>query len=162
MSIFTKIFDATAGSLIDSIAGAADRFINTGEEKDAHKLKIAALIAARDSELEQTLRVEIDAKARIIEAEMQSGDNFTKRARPSVVYLGLVAIGWNYVLLPTILRIATLFASNVDASSLDLPTQFWAVWGGICGTWFIGRTAERRAVKQGEEPNRLTRLITGS
>ena len=162
MSIFTKIFDATAGSLIDSIAGAADRFINTGEEKDAHKLKIASLIAARDSELEQTLRVEIDAKAPIIEAEMQSGDNFTKRARPSIVYVGLVAMLWNYVLIPTILRFATLFASNVDISPMDLPTQFWATWGAVCGTWVIGRSVERKAVKQGEEPNRLTRLITGS
>jgi len=162
MSIFTKIFDATAGSLIDSIAGAADRFITTGDERDAHKLKVAALIAARDSELEQTFRVEIDAKARTIEAEMQFGDNYTKRARPSVVYFGLVAIGWNYVLLPTILRLAALFTANVDFSELELPTQFWVAWGGICATWFIGRTAEYRAVKAGNEPNRLTRLITGS
>ena len=162
MSIFTKIFDATAGSLVDSLGGVVDRFITTGDEKNKFKLEAAALIASRDSELEQTLRVEIDAKARIIEAEMQSGDNFTKRARPSIVYVGLVAMLWNYVLFPTILRFATLFSANVDISPLDLPTQFWATWGAVCGTWVIGRSVEKKAVKQGEEPNRLTRLITGS
>ena len=33
-----------------------------------------------------------------------------------------------------------------------LAPQFWVAWGGICGAWFIGRTAERvssnRAVKK--------------
>jgi hypothetical protein len=162
MSIFTKIFDATAGNLVDALGGVVDRFVTTGDEKNKFKIEAAALIAARDSELEQTLRVEIDAKARVIEAEMQSGDKFTKRARPSIVYVGLAAVGWNYVLLPTVLRVATLFATNVDISPMELPVEFWATWGGVSGTWIIGRSAERRATNNGTEPNKITRLITGS
>jgi hypothetical protein len=26
---------------------------------------------------------------------------------------------------------------------LELPTEFWYVWGGVCSVWMIGRTIEK-------------------
>ena len=152
MSIFSKIFDATAGNLVGAIAGAADRFITTGDEKNAFKLEAAALVAARDSELEQTMRAELQAKERVLVAELQQGDNYTKRARPTVVYGGLVILTVNSVILPWIAH----FTGQV-VPEIQIPAIFWTGWAGIVATWSIGRTMEKRGAG-----NQVTSLITGS
>ncbi len=146
------------GGLVSSIGGVADRFIQTADEKAAFTLEVEKLIQKRDSEIEQTIRSELQAKERILVAELNQGDNYTKRARPTVVYAGLVFIGINYVLFPLIGRIANGFGLEVDTSPLaDLPTEFWVAWGGICATWSIGRSLERRG-----NQNAATRAITGA
>jgi hypothetical protein len=150
MSIFSKILGDAGKGLIDGIGGLVDRFVTTGDEKNQFKMEAAALIAARDAELEQTLRTELEAKARIIEAEMQQGDNYTKRARPTIVYSGL--------LFTLVQMVAPLFAVRIE-----VPDQFWPVWGGVCGLWIVGRSYERgaRAKSNGQPANKLTKLITG-
>ena len=151
MSIFTKIFDATAGNLIGALAGAADRFITTGDDKNAFKLKAAALVAARDSELEQTIRTELQAKERVLVAELQQGDSYTKRARPTVVYAGLGILVVNHIVLPWV----TYFTGQV-IPDIQIPAVFWGGWSGIVMTWSIGRTVEKRGAG-----NQVTSLITG-
>ncbi len=68
---------------------------------------------------------------------MQSGDNFTRRARPSVVYFGLIMIA-----LDLFLRVW----KGMEVSTL-LPQEFWIAWGGIVSTWVVGRSAEKRGVR---------------
>ena len=146
MNWLGKIFAGGAGSLIESVGNVADRFITTDDERNKFKLEVEALLQRRDSEIEQTIRAELSAKERILVAELKQGDSYTKRARPTVVYVGLAFIGANYILMPLIGRVAALFTdATIDTSPLaDLPTEFWAAWGGICATWSIGRTAEKR------------------
>ena len=146
MSWLGKIFAGGAGDLIESVGNVADRFITTDDERQKFKLDVEALLQRRDSEIEQTIRAELSARERIIVAELRQGDNYTKRARPTVVYVGLAFIGINYILMPLIGRLAALFSDvAIDTSPLaDLPMEFWAAWGGICATWSIGRTAEKR------------------
>jgi hypothetical protein len=152
MSIFTTLFSATAGKVINAAGALVDRFVQSPDEAAKMKLAFAQLIEARDSELETTIRVEMDAKARVLEAELRQGDTFTKRARPSVVYGGLLLVFLNHVVLPWIAH----FTSGAPPS-IEIPAMFWTAWGGICATWVIGRTAEKRGAG-----NRLTSLITGS
>ena len=85
MSWFAKIFNAGASSLVESIADVADRFISTGEERNAFKLQVEQLLQKSDSQIEQTIRAELSAKERILVAELKQGDAYTKRARPTVV-----------------------------------------------------------------------------
>ena len=146
MSWLGKIFAGGAGSLIESVGNVADKFITTDDERNEFKLEIEALLQRRDSEIEQTIRAELSAKERMLIAELKQGDSYTKRARPTVVYVGLAFIGLNYILMPLIGRLAGLFSdAAIDTSPLaDLPMEFWAAWGGICATWSIGRTAEKR------------------
>lgn len=146
------------GGLVSSIGGVADRFIQTADEKAAFTLEVEKLIQKRDSEIEQTIRAELQAKERILTAELNQGDNYTKRARPTVVYAGLGFIFINYVLFPFAALIATAFDAKIEVEPLaDLPTQFWAAWGGICATWSIGRSMEKRGTQ-----NAATRAVTGS
>lgn len=149
MSLLSKVFSSGIGAVVDSIAGAADTFIQTPDEKAKYKIDVEKLLQKRDSEIEQTIRAELKVKQEILVAELQQGDSYTKRARPTVVYAGLVFIGINYVLFPILSRAASFFGvEGIEAGPLaDLPTAFWTAWGGICATWSIGRSVEKRGVR---------------
>jgi hypothetical protein len=159
MSWFTRIFSAGASTLVERIGEVADRFITTDKERNDFKLQVEQLLQKRDAEIEQTIRAELSAKERILVAELKQGDAYTKRARPTVVYAGLAFIGINYVLIPLIARLALAFGmEGIDTSPLaDLPAEFWAAWGGICATWVVGRSAEKRGSR-----NRMIETITGN
>ena len=137
-------------SLVGGLIGPASQIIDdlhvSGEEKAMARLKMESLIQERESEVEQTIRKELESKERIIVAELQQSDNFTKRARPSVIYAGLVFIAWNYVVAPT-----------AGLGSFELPSEFWIGWSGIVATYSIGRSAEKRGVR-----NKMTAGITGT
>ncbi len=152
MSWLSKIFSGSVGSVVEQVGGVVDKFHLSGEEKQNFKLKLEALLQQRDSEIEESLRSELQAKERILVAELTQGDSYTKRARPTVVYAGLVFIFVNYVLVPVI---SDLFGTRMEA--FQLPTAFWAGWSGIVGTWSVGRTLEKRGAT-----DRVTRAITGS
>ena len=59
-----------------------------------------------EGELEETYRKELDARQEIIKAEMAQGDLYTKRARPTIVYAGMLFIFLVYVLVPVIAYIS--------------------------------------------------------
>ena len=149
MGFLSNLLSGGAASLVDSVAKAADRFIETPKDRQAFKLEIEKMVKERNSEIEETIRAQLQTKQAILTAELQQGDNYTKRARPTVVYAGLVFIAINYVLIPMVGKVASLFgAANVCVSPLvDLPVSFWAAWGGICATWSIGRSVEKCGVR---------------
>jgi hypothetical protein len=152
MGWLSKIFSGGAGSFVEKVGGVIDKFHLSGEEKQRFKLELEALLQKRDSEIEETIRSELQAKERVLVAELAQGDNYTKRARPTVVYAGLAFIFINYCLVPIIGR---LF--SIDMSVLPLPNAFWAGWSGIVATWSIGRSFEKRGAS-----NPVVRAITGS
>lgn len=152
MGILSNIFAGGFGSIIKGVKDIADEFHLSGEEKNSFIAKMEGLFQKRDSEIEQTIRTELNAKMEVIKSEMAQGDKFTKRARPSVVYVGLSVIVVNYCLAPII---AGFF--KVKLPTLDLPLEFWVAWGGIVSTWAIGRSAEKRGVR-----NKTISAITGS
>jgi len=158
MSFISNIFSSAGGGIIDSIGDVVDKFIETPDEKAALKIEVEKIVTERMKSADESANKEMAAKSAIVVAEMNQGDNFTKRARPMVVYAGLVFIGINYVLFPLIGRIGQAAGFSVDVTPLaDLPVEFWAAWGGICATWSIGRTMEKRG-----KSNKLTSTITGS
>lgn len=148
MSFISSILGGGAKGLLDGIGGIIDGVTTTDEERAAAKLKVQQLVASQNSEVEQTFRRELEAKERILVAELQQSDGYTKRARPSIVYSGLlIALGS---------AVAKFLGSDVDPSTL-VPVEFWYAWGGVTGTWVVGRSMEKRGVSNG-----LTKKITGS
>ena len=77
-------------------------------------MQIESLLQKRDSEIEATIRQELQAKERILVAELTQGSTFTKAARPTVVYYGLFAIFSNYTLIPCL---QWFFGSTLKPSS---------------------------------------------
>lgn len=120
-------------------------------EKQQAKLAIQELTQKRDSAV-------LDAQKAVMTAELQQGDSYTKRARPTVVYTGLAFIFLVHVAFPI-----TAFFTGRAMPELMLPEEFWWAWTGVCTAWVIGRSAEKRgaAQKQGLA-GKLTGLITGS
>ncbi|MDM7859465.1 3TM-type holin [Alteromonas sp. ASW11-36] len=151
MSWFTDLFSGSAGTIIEKVGNTIDQFHLSGEEKQQFKIELQRLMAARDSEIEQTMRKNLEARERILVAELQQGDTYTKRARPTVVYFGLVMIALNYFVVPLISQI-----TSGTPDPFPLPGEFWAAWGGIVATWAIGRSFEKRGVQ-----NQMTRAVTG-
>ena len=132
------------------------------EDRAKSEQILASALAERDK-----------AKASIMVAEMSQGDNYTKRARPTVVYGGLVMIFLNYVLFPAVGRGVVLWHTFADQFSVEqltaiadatvalpLPSHFWLAWGGIVSTWVLGRTVEKKQV--GGKIGQIAELITGT
>jgi len=130
------------GSVAELAKGLVDRFLPpaaTETERMAAQLQIQEQLERRESAV-------LDAQKGIIVAEMQQSDNFTKRARPAIVYFGLAAIGLVHVLLPMIawIYLASTGKPMDGMPQIVLPGEFWATWGGVCSIWVIGRTMEKR------------------
>ena len=147
-----KIFAGGIGSLAEKLGGVADRFIHSKDEQAQFKLDMETLLQQAGSELEQTMRTELQSKERIMVAELTQGDNYTKRARPTVVYFGLAVIAWNYSVVPFMGAVM-----EMSMPLMPLPAEFWYAWGGVVATWSVGRTMERRGAK-----NNLLTLVTGN
>ena len=164
-----KFVGNAGGGFIESTANAIDKFVTTDKERMELQIVLEKVLQARDSEIEGTIRAEAEAKAQIIVAELNQSDKYTKRARPTVIYGGLVVIAWNYCLVPFIFGLVTLFTDVVQTDvlgnlivtwtppTMDLPNGFWYAWGGIVSTYAIGRSAEKRGMR-----NRVTDFMTGS
>lgn len=118
------------------------------EEKVAAAQAIEGMLAAREAEV-------VKASRDIMVAELEQGDNYTKRARPTIIYIGLAAVVFNYVFLPFVNRIMEWVTLLGDKSlekfgsltPIDLPADFWYVWGGVCSIYALGRSAEKRGAR---------------
>jgi hypothetical protein len=141
-------------SLVGGLIGPASKIIDdlhtSGEEKLAARQAMEKLIQQREAQVEETIRTELEAKQAIIVAELNQSDNYTKRARPSVIYAGLAFITWNYCIAPT-----------AGMGSFPLPQEFWIGWSGIVATYSIGRSAEKRGTRDKLTGNPVGKVLFG-
>ena len=151
MSFLGKVFSAAGGGLVKTVGGLVDDLHLSGEEKQDFKLKFETLLQQRDSAIEQTIRAELNAKMQVVRAELLQGDTYTKRARPTVIYFGLLVIFFNYCLVPLVQTFM-----GTELQPFALPTEFWFAWGGIVSTYAIGRSAEKRGAR-----GRVVTAVTG-
>lgn len=148
MNILSSVAGLLTGDTLKTITGVAEKFIGDPNAKNEFAIEMEKILKQRESEVEQTLRQRMTVTQEVISAEMAQGDNFTKRARPSVVYWGMALI--------TIHHIANMFR-NIP----ELPDQFWIAWGGVVSVWVVGRSAEKFRGKGKSENNTLIKAITG-
>jgi len=153
MELFKKLFGQGITEVVSTVGDVVDRFTLTKEEKQEFKLQMQSSLMKLEGELEETYRKELDARQEIIKAEMAQGDLYTKRARPTIVYAGMLFIFLVYVLVPVIAYIS----GASEMPKIDLPPEFWWAWGTVVGVYGVGRTAEKMGVT-----NKLTNFITGS
>lgn len=121
--------------LIEAGGAVIDKLSTTDDERNRAKIELQKLILEDRAQTEQTIRRELEAKERVLVAELSQDDAYTKRARPTIIYTGLVIALTSAAF--------KLLGSAVDVNLL-VPAEFWYAWGGISATWVIGRTAEKR------------------
>jgi hypothetical protein len=155
------LFDFLGGGIVGQIGKVIDSLHTSQEEKSEAKLQLEKLLQARDSEIEQTVRAEIQAKERIIVAEMNQGDAYTKRARPSIVYVGLGMMVGNFCLIPLISSVARVMGQDVEIAIQNFPEEFWWSWASVVATWSVGRSMEKRGVSS-NLGRKVASVITGS
>ena len=155
MSILKNIFSGSLTGVIDSVSDVIDKFSLSKEEKQEFKLEMQSRLMQMEKELEETYRTELESRADIIKAEMTQGDKFTKRARPTIIYCGLIFIFIVYVLIPLIAYIGG--APGDALPEIELPEEFWWAWGTVVSVYGAGRSAEKMGVA-----NRATQMMTGS
>jgi len=152
MSFITKLL---GGDLLKGVGDILDKFITTPEEKAKIQLEIQEKLLQIQESIEDSYQAELTARTEIIKAEMATGDNYTKRARPTIVYAGIGFILLVYVIFPIL-----AFISGTPANALpqlELPTEFWWSWGTVVSVYGVGRSAEKMGIQ-----NTLTGMITGS
>lgn len=132
------------------IADSAEKIGNMVERvgaghlgKKELRLELEKLLAADRERASAEIVTEIAAKERILVAELQQSDAYTKRARPTIVYVGLLAS----------------IADGIGYIDFTMPDQFWPVWAGVAGLWVIGRSAEK--VKVNGTAGKVAAAITG-
>jgi len=143
---------SVVGKILNPVSAIIDMVDGSSEGKTNAKVKLLEVQAQMAAEMEKAIAAEVTAKSSIIVAEMQQGDLYTKRARPTVVYAGLAVLFVNHVVLPWVAHFA-----GMTIPEIEIPTAFWAGWSGIVTTWVIGRSAERRGAN-----NKVIEMITGS
>ena len=153
MSWISDVFSGGASGLIDGVGNVVDRFVTTGDEKNAMKLELEKVVTTRMAMLYEQTNVEMSAKSQIIQAELNQGDNFTKRMRPSLGYFGMLAIAFNHCLVPLLSN----WMPELNVEAFELPTEFWLAWGGMMATYSIGRSQEKKG-----QANKITSIITGT
>jgi hypothetical protein len=149
MSIFKKLLGAVgsvfppaalAKKVIDAIGGGDSGQVAVADLEPAIALAVLERDAARDNAMAETLQSELESRARIIEAEMQQGDTYTKRARPTVVYTGLVMF-----LLEFGIRAWLVLRGQPMPEDTIIPGALIAGWTTVTGVWAVGRSAEKIA-----------------
>ena len=153
MSFISDILSGGASGLIGGLGNVVDKFVTTGDEKNAMKLELEKVVTARMAMMNSQAETEMNAKSAIIQAELNQGDNFTKRMRPTLGYFGMFAIFFNHCLVPLL----SGWMPELKVETFILPTEFWIAWGGMMATYSIGRTQEKKG-----NGNRITSAITGT
>ena len=147
----------------EGIMGAAKGLIGAFKldpsEKKEFEIKLEALLQRRDSEIEQTMRQELQAKERILVAELTQGSTYTKAARPSVVYYGLFAIFANYTLLPCVQWLSgeapqPLRAAHRVLAGVGRDREYLVDWPKRRET---GRTQQSGVARDREQADRLAK-----
>ena len=151
MGLLDRLFGGKDGGIVGGVGKIIDNLHTSAEEKAAAKLELQRLLLEEQAQADKVLRAELDAQREITVAELRQDDTYTKRARPTIVYVGLAVLVVNYLVAPWVARLW-----GTELPPIELPAAYWAAWGGITGVYAIGRTAEKRGAA-----NRLTRAITG-
>lgn len=142
------------GSVADFAKGIMDRFFPKSmdpAEKAQKQIELQEAISKREDTL-------INSQKEIIVEELKQGDSFTKRSRPMIIYSGLLFIFMNHVILPMIVWIVTIATgTKIDPPVLNLPSEFWWAWSGVCSVYVMGRTSEKMGYS-----NKIIQMITGS
>jgi hypothetical protein len=146
------IFDSLIKPALDSVTKLIDEFHMSPDDKAKAQLALAqaaqqAAQAAQDYDAKLN-----DIAGQNIRAEETSGDKFTVRARPAVIWMGNLLILWNYGVVP-------VAGAHWHLSPASLPEAFWWTWGTVVTGYVFSRSAEKISQMPGESQINLGGIL---
>ena len=131
--------------MLGAVAPLAKILFSTIEKSVPDKDLQAKLKADLQTQLLQTNTQELQAAAKIIEAEAKAGW-FASSWRPLLMYVLIFILVWNYILGPVI----KVFTGAVI--SFELPGDVWTLLNVGLGGYVVGRSAESVARTMANRP----------
>jgi hypothetical protein len=131
--------------MLNAIAPLAKILFNTIEKSVPDKDLQAKLKADLQTQLLQSNTAELQAAAKIVEAEAKAGW-FSASWRPLLMYVLIFILIWNYVLGPVILF---FFKASI---TITLPGDVWTLLQIGLGGYVVGRSAESVARTMANKP----------
>ena len=131
--------------VIQAIAPLAKILFNTVDKAVADKDLAAKLKADLQTQMLQSHTQELQAAAKIVEAEAKAGW-FSASWRPLLMYVLIFILIWNYVLGPVILF---FFKASI---TITLPGDVWTLLQIGLGGYVVGRSAESVARTMANKP----------
>ena len=121
--------------MLGAVAPLAKILFNTIEKSVPDKDLQEKLKAQLQTQLLQSNTAELQAAAKIVEAEAKAGW-FASSWRPLLMYVLIFILVWNYVIGPVI----KVFTGAVI--SFELPGDVWTLLNVGLGGYVVGRSAE--------------------
>ena len=131
--------------VLQAIAPLAKILFNTVDKAVADKDLAAKLKADLQTQMLQSHTQELQAAAKIVEAEAKAGW-FSASWSPLLMYVLIFILVWNYVLGPVILF---FFKASI---TIQLPGDVWTLLQIGLGGYVVGRSAESVARTMANKP----------
>ena len=131
--------------VLNAVAPLAKILFSTIEKSVPDKDLQEKLKAQLQTQLLQSNTAELQAAAKIVEAEAKSGW-FSASWRPLLMYVLIFILIWNYVLGPVILF---FFKASI---TITLPGDVWTLLQIGLGGYVVGRSAESVARTMANRP----------
>ncbi|MBE8182530.1 MAG: hypothetical protein HAW61_03275 [Candidatus Portiera sp.] len=123
--------------LAKGVFGLIDKLHLSKQEKLQFKERMQSMVLDHQKEVEKTLQEQARSTADIIVAEVKQDDKYTKRARPTVIYVGIILIIWGYVIAPLL---NGYYGAGIV---IEIPDFFWHSWAAIVAVYAGGRSYEK-------------------
>ena len=131
--------------MLNAVAPLAKILFSTIEKSVPDKDLQEKLKAQLQTQLLQSNTAELQAAAKIVEAEAKAGW-FAASWRPLLMYVLIFILVWNYVLGPVILF---FFKASI---TIELPGDVWTLLQIGLGGYVVGRSAESVARTMANRP----------
>ncbi len=126
------------GGAIKPITDLIDNLTTSDEERAEAKAKLQLIQNDLTSKYLELEAKTVEAKEKVMIAELNQSDNYTKRARPTILYGGMFIMFINNAILPWL-----AFFKGMKLPTINLPSEFWIAWGGVASVYAFGRTKEK-------------------
>lgn len=145
MGIASSILSGGIDKVVSSVGSVLDSLFTSDDEKNkAANVKLQLTLAATqarlelDEKLEEAFLQDAADLRKQITVEVQSADWFVRRSRPAAVWIGVIILGFNFVIIPLIQSIW-----GQALAPMVFPDEFWMVWSGLVLGYGILRTIDK-------------------
>jgi len=130
--------------IIDSAANGLNSLFTNDEERIKAEAELLKLQVDLEKSINEHVTEVVKAQKETLLVELNSSSYLVKNWRPIMMLLFCCVIGYNYLVLPFILLVVTLFNLNIyPPQTMNIPNEMWSLLQIGIGGYIIGRSGEK-------------------